>query len=399
MLIRLLHKSVKTLDFIKIFLEQRVAFKYYDSITNGLVNNAHSINKSRKHKTTTHCYSVFDVPSYLSTKANQGQSIIHRNTFKGSLINLKNYKDFEDYMGIKFTAKRRGQLKTYEKRLHKAFNITHEIVYGSISERKYNYLFDRFYTMLETRFIEKEMKNDEIPQWEYYRKVMYDLIQNKNAFLSVFYHNTTPISMSLNVIQGSVIYGYMKSHDINFSKFSLGFLDLKKVIHWGFQNNFEVFDFLKGKYDYKSKWVDTEYYFQKQIIYNPKSLKSTGIAKLIALEIKSFYFFIKLLKLIQIDKLYKKYTSLKYLQGTRKKIKDLKTIKSRENKVLSEDIFTNDTLLKIDIADNLYLKKPAYDFLYSENEHIESIAVYKVIKAHETYIIKGAKKMQKIKYA
>lgn len=95
---------------------------------------------------------------------------------------------------------------------------------------------------------------------------------------------------------GKVLYGFVRGFDVHYSKFYLGFTDLIFQLEWCFNNNMEIFDLVKGSYSYKTKFTNTTYYFQKQIAFDPKYLRSSISAFIKAFKIKSFYFIIKLLK-------------------------------------------------------------------------------------------------------
>ena len=43
----------------------------------------------------------------------------------------------------------------------------------------------------------------------------------------------------------------------------------------------KILDFSKGERDYKKRWCDSEYYFERHIIYDSKSMKATTTAKIL----------------------------------------------------------------------------------------------------------------------
>ncbi|AXP82453.1 hypothetical protein CJ739_3391 [Mariniflexile rhizosphaerae] len=394
--------KAKPINFLTVLLLERTASTYYQTIAikDSKIKNNETQGKTTEAILTNACWMVFDVPNYLETTPYSNTKSITLNTFTGTSINLKNYKNFKDYMECKFSAKRRAQFRTFEKRLNQSFNISYKTIYGNTTPQEFNTLFNQLYKMLETRFVEKQMVNDEIPYWEYYREKIYPLIQNKEAFLSVIYADETPISISINMISGKAVYGYLKSYDTNFSKFSIGFLDLIKVTQWAFENNLEVFDFLKGHYDYKSKWTDTEYHFQKQIVYNPKSAVATTVAWYNAFKIKGFYAMVSVLKTLQVHKLLKKGIQWKYNLTHRNNNNHNKQFTVLET--LPITYLENYNALKlIDINQQpfTFLKKPVCDFLFNQQDHIANIKVFTNDEKQQTFAITGTKNFQIISHA
>ncbi len=62
------------------------------------------------------------------------------------------------------------------------------------------------------------------------------------------YHDKNPISIGLNLINGKLIYRYIKAYDVDYSKFYIGLIDIVKQLEWCFERKFEIFDLLKGDY-------------------------------------------------------------------------------------------------------------------------------------------------------
>lgn len=399
---RFQHIKAKPVDFLTTMLLKRTAHYYFQDITIKISKTKTKEAQSTPNNTLSNhtCWIVYDVPEYLNTTPYNNTKCIKLNTFKGTMIRLKNYNNFEDFMTTKFSSKRRAQFKTFEKRLNLSFSISHKIIIGNCTLSEFNTLFSALHKMLETRFIEKEMVNDELPYWEYYKEKIYPLISNKEAFISVIYADKTPISISINMICNKAVYGYLKGYDINYDKYGLGFLDLIKVTQWAFENNIEVFDFLKGHYDYKSKWTDTEYYFQKQIIYNPKSAVATAIAQYIKLKIKAFYAIVSVLKKIQVDKLLKKSMQWKYnlthknssIVKKQALVLNTQPVKNLENYNIQQSIDINQEPIP-------FLKKTVNDFLFNQQEHINNINVFLLANQQQTYLIVGTKNIQVVKYA
>ena len=357
-------------DFINIYLEIGQLETFFSKIVHKKSKKAvyssqinHPSNKASQH------YLVFDVPGYLDTKPSGQLKISKINSFKGSLIHLFKYSNFDDFFTSKFSSKRRTLLRSSEKKLIRSFTIHHTIYYGHITQNHYDYLFREFRTMLENRFLQKRMRNDDLPHWEHYHKIVFPLVLKKEACISVIYYDNKPISFSVNLLQGNTLYGYLKSYDTDFSKYSLGFLEMIKLFRWAFKHKIGFFDLLKGQYEYKSKLIDEEYFFEKQVVYNGLYRPSRWYAAITIIRVKSFYVFIRLLKQLNVHIFYKKLLRLNYR---------LKHRTTAEMKVKIEPATTSipeTDLEKIDLKNNTYsfLRKPIYDYLFGHNLHINDL--------------------------
>ena len=62
-------------------------------------------------------------------------------------------------------------------------------------------------------------------------------------------------------------------------------------------NSIKILDFSMGERDYKKRWCDTEYYYERHIIYDSKSLKATMSAK----TLKGVHNFKQFLRVIKIN--------------------------------------------------------------------------------------------------
>ncbi|MCK0156867.1 GNAT family N-acetyltransferase [Cellulophaga sp. F20128] len=333
-------------------------------------------------------YLFSDVPHYIIPSFNTSSKtvkVITLNTHMGSMINLKNYKNLDEYLKTNFSGKSRYEFRNYKKRIAKCFPISYKVYYGNIDKKEYDRLFTIFPEMIKKRFDSLGVEHYALDIWDNYEENGFSLINEKRACLFVIYDRGIPISIAFNPILNKTLYGYMRSYDINYSKFYLGFIDLIWQLEWCFENNIEVFDLLKGTYSYKSKFTDSTYFFQKHIVYNSKSIVSISIAAMYSIKLKSFYYIIKLLKKCSVDTVYHHYKQ--------RKEKSKLTPKNKSYISTEIDYETNlfDSLSTIDINKEAYsfLRKPIYDCIYTAKESINSVLVY---KNNNAYILKGEKK-------
>ena len=191
------------------------------------------------------------------------------------------------------------------------------------------------------------------------------------------------------------MYSYIRGFDVDYSKFYPGFVDFVIQIKWAFDNKIEVFDLLKGHYEYKNRLINLEYHFQRQIIYNRKSFISKLIAKFLKWRIIIFYFLVHLFKKIKVHLIYHEVMKL----YDRKKI----ARNSLEKKYIVEKLDypqIDEELNSIDISieENNFLRRPIYDFLYSARESLDNIKVFPLKDRQDSYLIKGTDQQRLITF-
>lgn len=388
----------ENLDVLSTSLERKEALPVYNTIINSITNTTIYECKKSNIKPNNYLYCIYDFPDYLKgfvTHKNWTLKTI--NTYKGSLILLKNYKNADDYLKTKFSAGRRSKFRTYQKRLETCFNIEYKSYFGNITKDDYESLFESFYNMVKKRFLEKKIQNYDLLRWNIYREIAYPLINNKEAALFVIFNNNKPISICLNLVRDHTIYGYIRSYDIDYSKFYIGFTDFIKQLHWCFENGIEIFDLLKGSYPYKTKLIDEQYKFQKHVLYNNKSFLTNISANIIVTRTQAFYALVKILKKMNMNVLYHKFITFKYRNRELNKIKDNQKSICIENNV---NINFKENLLKIDLNNGSlnHLKRPIYNFLYASQDTIEDIEIFKFKNEPNSFVVKGKVQTQKITF-
>ncbi len=394
----------KTIDFLNRFLEKRNPPPVYGKIENTLSKKKVFEDPRKIEEMSGKLFQVYDFPSYLRPTVNQkadGWKLNVLNTYSGSMINLTQYEGIDDYLKQNFSAGRRSKFRTYKKRLEIAFNIEYKTYYGYISKQEYNNLFDALYQMITRRFSQRNLQNHDIGNWEVYKEIAYPLINKKEGVLFVIYHDKKPISISFDILFDKIVYGYLRSYDIDYAKFYLGFIDANRQLEWHFTNGFEIFDLLKGQYDYKSKLTDSSYYFQKHIIYDSKSFAASVQGTLTTIRVKLFYNFIKLLKMFKVHLIYHKL--MDYIIQ-RKLSKSPLTASTKNKEVIScVDIveLEDSKILKpisLENRDFFFLKKHVYDFLYTNKESLDSIKLFELKGESNAFAICGQKKILKIAF-
>ena len=392
------NSNKNSFNFLTHFVENRGQFPYYSKIVNSFSGEKVHENSLSNLSSVNKVYDISDVPAYLkiSTDHSEGKLKWNKiNTYKGTLIVLNNYRDVNDYLTKKFSANRRSKFRTYKKRLEKSFNITYKVYCGEITFSTYESLFDEFKKLMINRFEQKQTINKDLEQWSVYQKIGFDLILKKEACLFVIYDGEKPISICFNIIYDKIIFAYLRAYDIDYSKFYLGFTDLIIQLQWCFENDFEVFDMLKGDYQYKKQWTDDEYYFERHILYlSGFSITAfSGWSKTLGL--KLFYSIFHFVKRYNAHLIYRKIKQL-YL-ATFKINNSNSSIKPEIIENINVTPFKS-TLETIDFNKNdlSFLRKHVFDFLYTHSESIDNVQVAKTNDSSNSYFIIGTKECRKI---
>ncbi len=392
-------KKIKpvNLDVLSTFLERNTPLPIYHKLVNTITG---TIYKSIKQVTNynSNLYCIYDFPNYLKGHINKkGWKAKNIDTYKGSLILLKEYNNTEDYLKHKFSNGRRSKFRTYKKRLETCFNIEYKTYFGEIAKDEYESLFEAFHEMTRKRFLEKKLQNYDLSRWNVYHEIAYPLINNKEAVLFVIFNNKKPISICLNFVRNKTIYGYLRTYDIDYSKFYIGFTDFINQLHWCYDNKIEVFDLLKGSYPYKMQLIDMQYNFQMHVVYNTNSLLTIISANIIIAKTKSFYFLVKVLKKLNANVLYYKFINYKYQNKELSKIED-----EHQNIIINNDVKTTlpEEFEEINLSNESFsfLKRFIYNFLYANQDSINNIKLFKYKNEVKSFLIKGEKNAQKITF-
>lgn len=229
---------------------------------------------------------IYDVPSYfkIESTANNHLKSYRIRQYPGFLIKLDDYHDFNHYFTSIFDGKSRNKLRSYKKKLESTFDIRYKMYFGYIPREEYNSIFDSFRMLLEKRFNDKGVSNNNLKnkEWNFYREVSYPMILEKRASLFVTFDSEKPIGIMLNYMSGKILFGAMTVFDIEYSKFNVGSVNIMKLIEWCMANDFKILDFSKGAFHYKKRWANLEYDFEYHILFDPKALYSKCLAYMLA---------------------------------------------------------------------------------------------------------------------
>ena len=132
--------------------------------------------------------------------------------------------------------------------------------------------------MIIRRFKQRNDVNENLLNWNHYHKISFGLINEKKASMFVIMNAQTPICISVSNHFNGKMFSSVSSYDIDFSKFSLGSIEIYKKLERCIKNNHNTYEFGMGDLSYKREWSNHIYNFKHQIIYPNKSIIATIIA-------------------------------------------------------------------------------------------------------------------------
>ncbi len=329
--------------------------------------------------------SVIFIPSYINPTTNTSTFNVKKiyQFFKGYTISLHDFNSIDEYLKYRFKKNSKSILRRL-KRLEICFPISYKFYYGDISRTDYDFYMKALKEMLTKRFEQRNDISQSLLNWDHYFQTFFGLINKKQASLFVIKNDSEPICISLSNHVNGKLFSSVSSYNIDYSKFSLGNIEIYKKLEWCFKNNHNTYEFGMGDLNYKREWSNNIYNFEQQIIYPKKSFIAF---------VKANIEFIKAQIKEGIYKL--AYVKYKRWKAKRKKIKPSKL--NFEIVSIDESVVI-DNFIEIDYSTDSYqfLKKAVNDFLYSNSEYIKNVIVREESKLKKTYFIEGKKNRQKV---
>ncbi|MEA1787388.1 GNAT family N-acetyltransferase [Arenibacter sp. GZD96] len=338
---------------------------------------------------------VSNVPSYLDPILKSGLKSIKFFQGKGYAILLKDHSTMDMLFAQHYRSKFRIGVKRSISRLEACFSISYKMYHGHIEKRDYDFLMSSLRKMLERRFQQLGEKNDRLQEWTRFEGLLYPLINSNKASIFVIFDDKKPIDIAFNYHLPPLFFSAVSSYDIDYSKFGLGNIDLYKQVDWCLKNGYGIFDMGFGDLEYKLKWANHTYDFERHLVFGNDALNKVKVYY-----IKMLYHCKAYLKSKNIDALYKAIKIV--LKGGKKKRKTLantETTFSDYKIVPFAKTEKHQDLVQLDPNDAGYtfLRKPIYDFLYSHTEHISNVAVFE-LEPYKTYWMKGKENSQTITF-
>lgn len=353
----------------------------------GLISNDNELTYKNK------VFLIYDVPQYFSVDTkfdNKYIGVKKIEQYPGFLIHLEHYENTKDYLTKAFSKKSIQKLNRYNKRLEHCFDISSKMLIGNIEKSEYDFVFNHFNNLLVKRFNEKQITNNNLnsEEWSFYHEVVYPLILENKAGLHVIYNEKTPISVRLLYFSNTIIFDAITVFDTDYTKFHIGKTSILKMLEWGFDSDFKIFDFSKGYYDYKASWSDFSYIFEYHIYYDSKSIKASLISNVLAFKLKAKQY------LRQKD-FNRSLHKISFVINKKNKPTIIDVVEVNEQSIQ----FKSEDLAPIDILNEYgFLKQTLFDFTFLANENITNINTYKVLNQSKPYFLFRGSNKNKIIY-
>jgi len=352
------------------------------NLTKGI---SYSINNPEKKEIRGKTFLFYDVftdssaSGVFNEKAFNGFGHFSIRQYPGYSIHLKSFNSLEDYMHQTFQKSSRYKLRKYKRRLEQCFDISFKSVGSDISKEEYDSLFERFRILLEKRFYEKKTHNNNLDksEWDFYKDVALPLIKEKKATLFVLYNRDVPISITLGYLSDKRIFDAITVFDTDYAKFHLGSIKIMYLINWAITNKWDVLDFSKGHFDYKTRWSNKKYDFHYHILYDKNSFASHLTAQII----KSYFGIKQYLRERKINEQLNKFTFM--LKG-----KKIGHYKYEFSDWKEDDSYKKRLQLNPNNMEYRFLKRMCFDFLYLFQEKEEHLELFSTNEMN-IYLIKG----------
>lgn len=335
-------------------------------------------------------YVVNHIPPYLEALTYQGPKALtcfKIYQMKGYLADLKGFDSLEDYMKKQFGPKSRSKMRGYLRRLEKCFDIRYSWYYGEIEKQEYDWLFRQLHHLIARRFIQRGDTHESFAHWQTLEEITYEMILQKQASIFVIYDGPKAIDICINYHHQNILDNSIRSYDIDYSKFRLGYVDIMKQLEWCIANHYRIFDLSYGVFDYKKWWCNQEYLFEQQILYRKNDIFKKGQAFCIMqlLRLKGY------LKEKNVHLLYHKIRKQFKKSGLPEVKAEKKPLQLKESPWTDDIDVTAWQTLDIEKDDFGFLRKTVYDFQYRNAEHRSCIRIYQTEMEPDCYIISGTK--------
>lgn len=344
------------------------------------------LNKYPQNKSFLFSYSL--MPNYLNIDIPEGLIFKKVSQKQGFGINLKDINTVDGYIKSHGSTNFKKVLFRSINRLESSFNISYKMFFGFMDEPDYRMTMNALEQMISNRFRQRKGRNKDLDNWQKHYSQTLALINQKKASLFVIYNNEKPIEISLNYHLGPIMYSAISSFDLDYAKFSLGNIEIYKQLEWCLLNHITFFDMGYGAFDYKRRWSNTIYDFENYIIGNKFGWLVSCVALMATYKYKTFNYLID--KNINdlfynfIGNFKKPEKKLNLLEYTLRPLQTLPTY--------------HKSLIDMKTDNFPFIRKAAYDFLYTNNEHMDDIKIFESLNTPNLYLIEGKKAIVEIKF-
>tara|TARA_R110000868_G_scaffold392315_1_gene662885 strand:- start:134 stop:1384 length:1251 start_codon:yes stop_codon:yes gene_type:complete len=383
------HKH-KTLEFESIypvkFLRNRFRLYYYN-VGKNITNGVSYVLSNNQNDCKGKVFLIYDVLPYLRERHNLTGDhpylkLKKAPQYKGYLTDLSGFKNFDDFFLRHFSAKSRGNIRKWDKRLKLNFKVDFKVFYGEIELEVYNHVFDNLLILIQKRWDDLGMENDILKDHDYYHELCYNMILDKTATLNVLYANDEIVAISICFASNKELFFAITSFDIDFRKYNLGHLLIMYIMNWCFETGFDIFDYSKGTYEYKTRWSNKTYVFEDHILFDRNSIGSNLVGNYLVL----FYRMKQFLRERNVNLLYSR---IKYWIHTMKfKTKKDPKILIKDLDIV-DDVITKSKQVDKDSDDYAKLKPIICDIIFTATQPFNTVKAYKVNDEKNKFILAG----------
>ncbi len=369
------------------FFKNHTLHPFYTSIFNPFTNKTYTNKDFREISfVNKNIHEIKFIPSFFQLKHQElpsNYNIIKYKRIENFFIDLQNFSSAENFLKSQMGSKSRSQLRRRIHRLENCFDIQYKFYFGEITKQNYDKLFDHIEVFINRRFIQRNDIFSHEKNMSNIRKNSFQMILDKKASLFVIYADRKIIDVCLNYHFQNVVQHFIRSYDIDYSKFWIGQIDIYKQIEVCIEHNFTIFDFMWDELLYKKRWSNTTTIYEHHFIYK----KNNPLKKPIVLLMIGLY---KLNDSFKTTSFYKSFINFKkslFNKNAKKPTQLIITIKP------ITEVPKMDSLKKIDIENKNYLsiRKTVYDFQYLNFEASKNIEVFQLKNSKNNYIIKSNK--------
>jgi hypothetical protein len=382
------NKSNYTFNFIQglIFVKSKFLPLYINAGKNLTKGISFTISDKTEDNFIKAVILIYDVPDYFTINTSSlpnNIGLFKIKQYPGYMVILDQYKDINHYLQTTFSKNSLSKLNRFEKRLELCFDVNYKMYYGEISKEDYDFIFKSFKELLEKRFTDKQITNNNLEdkEWSFYYDVTLELILEKKASLFVIYQGTTPIGITLSYFSDTILFHGITVFDIDYSKFHLGKIMLKNLFAWCFENGISTFDFSKGHYDYKLEWMNKKYDFEYHLYFNKTSFKSRNLAFCV----KSFFHLKQYLREKELNK------KLHELTFRLKKKNSSSTAQFNFCFKELEKYFSKSELTEIQFKSKEHIIPISIinEFLFLNHEALRDLEIFRISENNFKFIFKG----------
>ncbi|MBD3198077.1 MAG: GNAT family N-acetyltransferase [Candidatus Lokiarchaeota archaeon] len=170
-----------------------------------------------------------------------------------TILNISGYS-WEEYFKTVSNHKFRYEIKRRKKKLEKEKNPRFELINSSnFSSAHLDLVFD-----LHVRRWQEVNRNSKLTIKTidlFLREILTNCIENGKAFLYLLYDDKTLISYRLGFVSGQTFFDWNTSYNPAYAKYAPGQLIIGYVLEDLINRGFRCFNFMRGDYQYKKKWV------------------------------------------------------------------------------------------------------------------------------------------------